>query len=127
MERKDERRSYPRIQDDNVSLKLKIGQFDIMTHTLNISASGVYCKIDREIPLMSRVKLALMIPAQGSPEKEETKTLEMTGVVVREHPVIIDGRIMHYDVAIFFEDYSARRKEIISQYICQKIDPRAAL
>ena len=30
--------------------------------THNISASGIYCKLDREIPLMSRVKLILMMP-----------------------------------------------------------------
>ncbi|MBI4974423.1 MAG: PilZ domain-containing protein [Candidatus Omnitrophica bacterium] len=115
----EERRGYPRIQDEGLSLKLKLGDFDAVTHTLNLSASGVYCKVDKEIPLMSRVKLILMVP-DSSKEGGTTRSLEVLGVVVREHPVIIDGKTKHYDVAIFFEDLSDKDREIISNYIVRK-------
>lgn len=115
----EERRSFPRIQDEGLSLKLKLGDFDTITHTLNLSASGVYCKVDKEMPLMSRVKLMLMIP---DPSKDENpiRSLEVNGVVVREHPVIIDGKTKHYDVAIFFEDLSSKDREVLSNYIVRK-------
>jgi len=115
----NERRSFPRIQEEGISLKLNIGNFDAMTHTLNVSASGVYCKVDKEIPLMSRVKMALMIP-DLSKEDREIKSLEVDGVVVREHPVIIDGQTKHYDVAIFFENLSPKNREMISKYVASK-------
>ena len=115
----EERRSFPRIEDEGLSLKLKLGDFDTVTHTLNLSASGVYCKVDKEMPLMSRVKLILMIP-DSSKEGGLTRSLEVGGVVVREHPVIIDGKTKHYDVAIFFEDLSDKDREIISNYIVRK-------
>lgn len=102
-----------------MSLKLNIGDFDAMTHTLNLSASGIYCKIDREIPLMSRVKLVLMMPDTAKEEKS-VKNLEVDGVVVREHPVIIDGQTRHYDVAIFFDNLSPKDSEIISEYISKR-------
>lgn len=115
-----ERRKFPRVKDDLLSLKVKLGDFDAIAHTLDISASGLYCKIDKEIPLMSRVRLILMIP-DLSKEPQELKSLEVDGVVVRGHPVIIDGQTKHYDVAIFFEDLSPKHREIISNYIARKV------
>ena len=112
-----ERRQFPRLDDSTLSLKLE--GFDSITHTLNISTSGVYCKVDKELPLMSRVKLMLMVP-DASKESSGMANLEVSGIVVRQHPVIIDGAIKHYDMAIFFEDLSGRDKEIISAYINKK-------
>jgi len=107
-----ERRTFPRIHAEGLSLKVKAGDFDTMTHTLNLSASGIYCKIEKEIPLMSRVKLMLMLP--------EDKSIEVDGVVVREHPVIIDGVTKHYDVAIFFDDLLPKNREMIESYISKR-------
>ena len=115
----DERRSFPRITDEGLPLKLNVGDFDAMTHTLNLSASGLYCKVDRALPLMSRVKLVLMVP-ETSKDDKALKNLEVDGVVVREHPVIIDGQIKHYDVAIFFENLSPKNREMIATYIASK-------
>ena len=113
-----ERRKFPRVKDEGLSLKLRLDDFDSITHTVNISSSGAYCKLDKELPLMSRVKLMLMIP---DPAEEGTlKDLEVDGVVVRQHPVTIDGVIRHYDVAIFFEDLSEKDKGVIASYIKRK-------
>jgi hypothetical protein len=116
---KQERRTYPRVEDKALSLKLKLGDFDSVSHTLNISASGVYCKVDKEMPLMSRVKLILMVP-DPTDKNAPHKNLEVTGIVVREHPVIIDGETRHYDVAIFFDDLSEKEREVISNYIAAR-------
>ena len=107
-----ERRAFPRIPDEGLSLKVCLGDYDVITHTLNVSASGIYCKIEKEVPLMSRVRLVLMLP--------DDKAIEVDGVIVREHPVIIDGVIRHYDVAIFFEDLSQKNRDAISNYISKR-------
>jgi len=114
-----ERRRFQRIEDSGLSLKLE--GFDSITHTLNISPSGVYCKVDKPLPLMSRVRLKLMIP-DASKEKGAVKELEVSGIVVRQHPVIVDGAVKHYDIAIFFEDLSMKDKEAIAGYIANKED-----
>lgn len=114
-----ERRGFPRIDDDSISLKLKAGSFDAIAHTLNLSASGIYCKIDKEMPAMSRVNLVLMIPDM-SKEDRPIKTMEVSGVVVRQHPVIIGGQTKHYDVAIFFDDLSAKERDLIKAYVSRK-------
>ena len=112
----NERRSFPRIKDEGLSLKLNAGDFDTTTHTLNISASGIYCKVDREIPLMSRVRVALELPEPAA-ENRSVKNLEVDGVIVREHPVIIDGAIKHYDIAIFFDSLTPKNRDTIQDYI----------
>ena len=114
-----ERRLFPRVRDEGLALKLRAGDFDTVTHTLDISASGIYCKIDREIPLMSRVKVKLMVPDPAKADKL-AKELDVDGVVVREHPVIIDGVIKHYDAAIFFDNLSAKSREMIQNYISNR-------
>lgn len=114
----EERRKFPRVKDGELSLKLKLDDFDSITHTLNISSSGVYCKLDKELPLMSRVKLVLMIP--DADKESSLKDLEVSGVVVRQHPVTIDGAIKHYDVAIFFEDLSDKDKDVIAAYVAKR-------
>lgn len=112
----DERRRYPRIHDEALALQVNLGDYDAMTHTLNISASGIYCKLDKEIPLMSRVKLMLMMPEPSG----RTKKLTIDGVVVREHPVIIDGKIKHYDAAIFFDTLTPKDRDTIALYVSRK-------
>ena len=114
-----ERRKFPRIHDEGLSLKLDAGDFGTMTHTMDISESGIYCKIGKEIPLMSRVKLAIMMPEIGK-ECKSLNPLEVDGVVVREHPVTIDGTVKHFDVAIFFDNLSEKDKIVIKNYIERK-------
>jgi len=113
MSAEQERRQYPRVKGKNVSLKVKAGDFDTtISHGLNISASGLYCKLEKEIPLLSRVNIILMLPHEKSMYKIVTE-----GVVVREHPVIENGKIVNYDAAIFFDNISSREREIVKQYI----------
>ena len=117
----NEKRKYPRLKDENVSLKVKAGEIDIITKSLDISASGVYCKVEKEIPLMSRIKVVLIVPKSKKDAKDTARTakIETDGIVVREHPVIANGKIIHYDVAIFFDNISAKDREFLLEYTSQ--------
>jgi hypothetical protein len=114
-----ERRSFPRVKDEGLALKLRAGDFDTITHTLDISASGIYCKIDKEIPLMSRVRIKMMVP-DATKSYKSSRELDVDGVIVREHPVIIDGVVRHYDAAIFFDNLSQKSRDMIQDYIVNK-------
>jgi c-di-GMP-binding flagellar brake protein YcgR len=117
MKQKQERRKHPRIKDKDVSIKLSGDGFDTITQSLDISASGIYCKVTKHVPLMSRVQLALSLPAKSD---TGNSTLDVEGIVVREHPVIENGRIHHYDLAIFFDSLLPRERKKLVQYINQK-------
>jgi len=118
----NEKREFTRIKDDKVSLKVKSNNIDIITKSLDISASGVYCKVDREIPLMSRIKVILIVPKGKTDESDtaEKAKIETDGVVVREHPVIIRGKIIHYDIAVFFDNISAKDRKTLLEYTGQR-------
>jgi len=114
----NERRKYPRVTNDKISLKVKTDLFDAtISQSLNISASGVYCKVDKEIPLLSRVKILLMLPLENENKTIRITKVETDGVVVREHPVIEGGKLLHYDVAIFFDNLSSKDRETVKEYV----------
>ncbi len=120
---KQENRKYPRVKDEGISLKVKSGDIDIITKSLDISASGVYCKVEKEVPLMSRIKVMLVLPkncVDKTLDTERSFKIDTDGVVVREHPVIIRGKIAHYDVAIFFDNISAKDRELLLEYTKRK-------
>ena len=114
MKNDSERRKYPRIKDKDISVKLSGEGFDTITQSLDVSASGIYCKVDRRIPLMTRVQLVLALPGRSG---SEPANLRVDGVVVREHPVIKDGVVQHYDVAIFFDSLMPKERKVLAEYI----------
>jgi len=119
---KDEKRRHPRVKDEGISLKVRSGDVDIITKSLDISASGVYCKVEKEIPVMSRIKVILILPLSPKDRQDarESAKIETEGVVVRGHPVIVDGKIEHYDIAVFFDNISAKQKECLLEYVGKK-------
>ncbi|MBU1894564.1 MAG: hypothetical protein KJ983_01945, partial [Candidatus Omnitrophica bacterium] len=90
-----------------------------ITQSLDVSASGIYCKVDRKIPLMTRVEVLLSIPGNNKSNSSSTMTIE--GVVVREHPVKKDGVVQHYDIAIFFNTLLPKERRRLMQYINRKL------
>lgn len=115
MTEKKERRRYPRIKDDNIEVKLSGEGFDTITQSLDVSASGIYCKVNEHMPLMTRVQVLLSLPGR-TPSSSPT-TMNVDGVVVREHPVKKDGCIQHYDVAIFFNTLLPKERDKLVKYI----------
>jgi hypothetical protein len=120
MSGKTERRKYPRIKDKNISIKLSSEGVDTITQSLDVSASGIYCKVKKHIPLMSRVQLVLNLP--GKKDQAGPSNIDVEGIVVREHPVIENGRVHHYDLAIFFDSLLPKHRKKLIQYINQKAD-----
>ena len=121
-----ERRRYPRLKDDRVSLKVKAGDVDTITKSLDISASGGYCKVEKELPLLSRIKVLLILAKpKNETSPQGTVKVETDGVVVREHPVIMNGKVVHYDVAIFFDNISAKDRQALLDYINSKTEKAA--
>ena len=116
MTEQKERRQFPRIKDKNISVKLTSGEYDsTITQSLDVSASGIYCKVTERIPLMTKVQIVLSLP--GKTEKSASINMNLDGVVVREHPVKKDGHTEHYDVAIFFNTLMPRERDKIVDYI----------
>ena len=115
-----ERRKHPRLKDKNISIKLSGEGVSAITQSLDVSASGVYCKVAKKVPIMTRVSITLSLPAvKGG---SGNITMELDGVVVREHSVKKDGKIQHYDIAIFFNTLMPRERVKLVEYINSRVE-----
>ncbi len=113
MELNQERRSYPRIEKD-IPLKIRSGEYDIVTKTKNICSAGAYCSVSRYLEPLTKLKIVLLLPLQKD-KKIITKKVECEGVVVR-----VEGPFpgpKHYDIAIFFSDINKSEIKKISEYV----------
>ncbi|MDD5634083.1 MAG: PilZ domain-containing protein [Candidatus Omnitrophica bacterium] len=118
MNKQSERREYPRIKDKEVGVKLSGAGFKTMSQSLDVSASGIYCKVDRRIPVMTRIQVILSLP--GRTKTAPPIEMEIEGIVVREHLSRREGEKECYDVAIFFNALTPRERETLVDYINRK-------
>jgi len=118
MATKDDRRKKARIKDKGIAIQLKTDGLGIITQSLDVSASGIYCKVKEHIPVMTKLKIVLALP--GKESSPAPVLLDIEGVVVREHPVIRDGKVQHHDVAIFFNNLTPKDRDRLVRYISKK-------
>ena len=106
-----ERRRSVRLAE---KLPFKIGRqdYEAQAVTLNISAHGVLCLLDKEFPLMTQFKLALTLP--GSRGAGKGKVISMKGVVVRKDKDSLSGQFLH---AIYFSDIKPADRLSLEKYI----------
>jgi hypothetical protein len=107
-----ERRQSVRIQE---TLLFTIGHdgYDIEARTLNIGLHGVMCAVDREIPMMTQLKISLTLPKFGKSKSLE-KTLRLKGVVVRRDRDPASGK---FQIAIFFSDLKPEDTAVLKEFI----------
>ena len=102
----------------DVELPLEIGgtDFKIETATKNISSSGIYCQVDRFVPVMTKLALDMSIPLIENKQKIEKK-FNCKAVVVRikPKPSIEEGKA--YQLGLFFVDIKDKDRQIINRYL----------
>lgn len=112
-----EKRKDPRL---NKRLPFEIGcQYAVIsTETKNISCSGAYCYIDRAIPVMSRVRISMAIPAREDGGVDE-KTIVCEGIVLRYDPPSKEDKDQPAgsNTAIMFTRISKKDKNTIAGYV----------
>jgi len=86
----------------------------VATRIHDLSSSGIRFHAPTELPLLSRVQIALELPdASGSPAP-----IAITGVVVRcEQAPQADSA--PFDTAIYFEDLSERAQAQLAQFLAR--------
>jgi hypothetical protein len=107
-----EKRSAPRA-DTHIPLKITQEDGDIVTASVNLSRSGVYCRVNKRLHFMTKLKIQLLLPSQRD-DKSVAKTIHCEGVIVRVEPPNEAGC---YNIAIFFSEIARRDAEFIDDYI----------
>jgi hypothetical protein len=113
----DERRRSPRVRS-TVPVKIICDDGDIVTQTVNISRSGVYCQVNRQVEVMTKLKVCLLIPIKKL-GKASTRRISCQGVVVRAEPI---SGSKTYNVAVFFNDIAQRDADSIADYVSSHLD-----
>ena len=105
-----ERRQSIRIAQ---SLPFKIGGegYEIAAMTVNVSAHGALCVVDRSIPVMTRLRVALTLPTSA-----KEKVIHATGVVVRNEADPDSGK--HF-IALYFSQIKPADQKVLNQHIAQ--------
>ncbi|MFH1782349.1 MAG: PilZ domain-containing protein [Candidatus Omnitrophota bacterium] len=120
-----ERRKHLRAKKQ-VPLKIADKGFDIITETVDISSSGIYCRVTRLLPMMSKIAVMLLLPSKTGNGKH-AKKIRCKGVIVRSEPIILkDAEKAHYNVAIFFTDVSEKDQKVIESYLQDTTNPNSA-
>ncbi len=106
-----DRRGYPRIER-RLPFRIAVGQDVLSAQTLDLSCSGVNCRVDRPIPEMTRLQVVLAL-IRGA-DAEAVIYVECEGIVVRCEPEPDGAR---HQVAVFFHDISASERNKLDRYI----------
>jgi len=109
-----ERRQYPRI-NEHLQFRVKAEDFDAVTETINLSCFGAYCQLNKPIPVMTSLKIALALPYgdQGN----EFDYVECNGVVVRIKEILSEAHLGSvYNTAIYFNEIEESEKEKIVDF-----------
>lgn len=107
-----ERRRSPRAET-NILINISGGEFDLVTESKNLSASGAYCTVDQYLEPMTKLKIRLLLPFKKD-DKIVTKKISCSGVVVRTQAQK-DGR--SFDTAIYFNDIDEKSRNTIAEYV----------
>ncbi len=107
-----EKRKYPRI-DKRMSFKLDTGGAILTAETINLSCSGVYCRVNQLIPLMTTLRIVFALICGN--EENDVEYVECEGIVVRVEEISPEEGICH--IAIFFNDIEDDEKDKIMNFI----------
>ena len=111
-----ERRREPRAAE-RLSLSILDASAELSTETRNLSASGVYCTLDRFIAPMSKLQLRFELPNQG----HRPISIRCSGVIVRVEPVISSVQQGQYHVAVLFTELAERDRTVIARFVRQRL------
>ena len=113
-----ERRRAPRVPE-RVPVALTDEGKAFHTESENLSATGVYCTLDRFMPPMTKLQVQFELP-----DGARRVCVRCKGVVVRVEPVIANAERGRYHVAVFFTELTERHRAAISRFVSHRLSAR---
>jgi len=109
-----ERRRYPRVSK-SLAIKLKDREADFVTETKNVSCIGAYCTVNAYIPVLTRLRITLILPK--SRDLKTSKPINCEGTVVRVEKCPPGIEANRYNIAIYFNQISKGDMKTIDHYV----------
>jgi hypothetical protein len=113
-----DRRQFPRFTI-RVPLSLSISAAEteatLNAKSINLSMNGVYCTVNRYLPLFEQILVMFVIPKEiGTPYKLVSKC---EGVVVRIEPENEEPGQDEYNIAVYFQNLSQTERIMLHTLI----------
>jgi len=116
--KQSERRKFPRF---NVRVSLNLSFPGAKTEetldatSINVSMNGVYCKVNRYLPLFDKILITLVISEKADNPYKLVSQCE--GIVVRTEPENEEPGLTEYNVALYFQNLSQEERDILHKLI----------
>ena len=109
-----ERRRYPRVAK-SLAIKLKDREADFVTETKNVSCIGAYCTVNAYVPVLTKLRITLVLPKGRDVKASKPINCEGTVVRVEKCPPGIEAN--RYNIAIYFNQISKGDMKTIDHYV----------
>ena len=110
-----ERRRSPRVKQQ-VPLKIRLDDYDLVGQTRDISCIGTYCTVNKYIPPFSIISIVLLLPLKIN-NRNRVCNMRCQGVVVRTEENFENNK--KYNIAIYFNRLNQSDKAKLLQYVQQ--------
>ncbi len=114
-----EKRQYPRLEKQ-LPVKIATNTADLVAQTKNLSCNGAYCTFNKELPLMTKLKVTILLPQKKNKIPQKSIKVQCVGIIVRTTEISEKEKRL-YNTAIFFEQIRDREREKLQDYINQLI------
>lgn len=112
---KTDRRCNPRIKQQ-IPLKIRLDDYDLVGHTHDISCLGTYCTINKYLAPFSIVSIILLLPLTQN-NKKTICNVQCQGVIVRTETDPANNK--QYNTAIYFNRLKQSERLKLLRYVQQ--------
>ncbi len=117
-ERRKHKRAPVEVPIDIESLDIEGKAFT--AQTVNLSAGGFYCKVPFYVPVMTKLRVSMVVPLEDTEGKVENHVITCEGMVVRVVPEKPQPNRKFYEIGCFFTDIDDYDRLLIEQYLAAK-------
>jgi c-di-GMP-binding flagellar brake protein YcgR len=121
----DERRRSPRLKATHevvLSTGSDFGEGSgerIVAQSVDLSLGGVYCTLDRYLPVFSKFRLHLTLPLRDADGADVVEECEVQAVVVRIQPEEPLASCNSYEAALAFLGVGEHTELVLARYLLQ--------
>jgi c-di-GMP-binding flagellar brake protein YcgR len=125
-----ERRDHPRYESE-FAVQLAVRgdappQGTLVSQSRNLSLGGIYCRLGRFIPVLTKMQLTLLLPFRGRKGDVKTQMVRADAVVVRTSPEEETPQATEYEIACAFLSLDDDAKKTIARFIRENLETQKA-
>ncbi len=99
----------------------EVGEEAVAAETMNLSMSGVCCRLPHPVEPLTKVKITLLVPEVKTKKKAKTAVVCTDGVVVRCEALDSEKDVSGYEIACAFLSLRDKDRKILQAYVDSRL------